>query len=115
MLRLVNAISLNMLGEDCTLKCERILLERAKEIWQNPAKIYGLDKEVVIGHQDLAAIVGPLMGSVFGASRATVQLNPEDECLVAQYTGPRLPEGTTKLPEGAKIIWWHVRVTASSV
>lgn len=43
-------------------------------------------------------------------NRIDVKLSPGDVALVAQYTGPRLPEGTTSLPEGAKLEWWLIEV-----
>ena len=112
MLKLVNALSLNMLEGDCILQCRTVSLEKVKEIWLDGRRIYLLDKETVIDHKDLAAIVGAMIGIPIRSSRESVWLNPGDECLVAQYTGPRLPEGTTTLPEGAKIVWWHVGITA---
>lgn len=35
--------------------------------------------------------------------RLTVKMSEADSLIVAQYSGPRLPEGSTELPEGAKI------------
>lgn len=51
-----------------------------------------------IGHADIARIVGLPM------NRETCPpLKAGEQFLVAQYVGPRLPEGATSLPEGAKI------------
>jgi len=35
----------------------------------------------------------------------SVNLTEQDQLLVAQYKGSRLPEGTTTLPEGASITY----------
>lgn len=43
-------------------------------------------------------------------SRATVALSPDDDALIGQYVGPRLPAGATELPTGARIDWFHVRL-----
>jgi hypothetical protein len=43
-------------------------------------------------------------------NRANVSLAAGDRVLVGQYSGPRLPEGTTTLPEGATIKWLVVTV-----
>jgi hypothetical protein len=40
----------------------------------------------------------------------SVALASGDEAVVAQYVGPRLPEGATALPEGANFSWFLVRV-----
>jgi hypothetical protein len=58
----------------------------------------------VVGHPDTAAVLGVAF------NRATLRLNAGDVLYVAQYVGPRLPEGTVTLPEGARFDWVEVRV-----
>jgi len=65
-----------------------------------------------VGHADTAAVMtaalqeaAPEHGIVIPCNRATVQLHRGDRALVGQYSGPRLQEGATKLPEGATIRW----------
>ena len=48
-------------------------------------------------------------------NRATVALKEGDVALVGQYSGPRLPEGATSLPEGAAIKWLVVGVNAPAL
>ena len=40
--------------------------------------------------------------------RPNLMFEPEDLVVVAQYVGPRLPEGATSLPENAKIDYFAV-------
>lgn len=59
-----------------------------------------------IGHADMAAVVGNLLEKEVPMNRDTMKFH--GVMLVAQYTGPRLPEGTTVLPEGAAVEFWLV-------
>ena len=61
-----------------------------------------------IGHADTAAVVGSQLGLELTANRLNVVLGDDVQLVVAQYTGPRLPEGVTKLPQGASIRYWMV-------
>jgi hypothetical protein len=58
----------------------------------------------VVGHPDTAAMLGVAF------NRATLRLSAGDVLYVAQYLGPRLPEGTVTLPEGARFEWIEVRL-----
>ncbi len=64
----------------------------------------------VIGHADLARLASQTIGLELPVNRISVSLQGGDTLFVAQYTGPRLPEGATSLPEGASIVWWRVDV-----
>lgn len=59
----------------------------------------------VIGHQDLANVLGVSM------NRESIKLDSGDELFVAQVMGGRLPEGSTTLPEGVTIELLQVTVT----
>jgi hypothetical protein len=50
-----------------------------------------------IGHKDLAAILN------LPFNRQTITLKRGEKFIIAQYIGPRLSEGTTKLPVNASI------------
>ena len=63
-----------------------------------------------IGHADTAKVVGGLIGVDLSANRANVFLKPGEKMVVAQYIGPRLPEGATQLPDGARIEFRLVKV-----
>lgn len=109
MLYVVNAFSLNMLKENCKLDCKTIEQDEAKKLWVSPdSKLTGAKS--AIGHKDMAKIVGDALGTVIAENRISVKVSLGDVLLVAQYTGPRLPEGITVLPDGAKIVWWKVVV-----
>lgn len=106
-----NAFSLNMLNEsvfyhgDCNIVVAQMDHEDASEFVANP------DVESVVGHADVAAIMSAdLFGAPIRVNRTTASLNKGDKLLVGQYSGPRLPEGATKLPEDAVIRWMLVTI-----
>lgn len=65
-----------------------------------------------VGHADTAALFSCVLETEVPAARTSVALTPADVLLVGQYKGPRLPEGATELPEGSKIVWYHVALDA---
>jgi len=104
---ITNAVSLNMLPPDCTsggIIFRRLSLSEAQRL------VHEADTVVsAIGHADTARLVGQQLGIELAADRRSVQLGDE-YTLVAQYIGPRLPEGTTELPVGARIEFFLVRL-----
>ena len=68
--------------------------------------------ESVIGHADTAKLISSQLGVDLPANRVSVKLELGEQMIVAQYSGPRLPEGTTELPEGARIDYFIVTVAA---
>jgi len=106
MLYLMNAISLNMFDIDDTIRIKVVplSLEQVKVLVRE-------DKDILIsaiGHEDTARIISNLLGEDIKPNRISVKLTPQDYAIIAQYTGPRLPEGSTKLPEGAEIKFYMV-------
>lgn len=97
-----NAFSVNMLSESVAVSFCKLDTEQAKRM----VRTYGAVS--AIGHPDTAKVVSGLLGIELAASRINVSLKSGDMMLVAQYTGPRLPEGATELPEGAQIVFWSV-------
>lgn len=92
---LLNAFSLNMVVEDDgRLVYRKISSDRAKELLSHKC-------ESCIGHQQLANFLTEKWGFDIAFNRCTNALNPGDTFIVAQYKGPRLPEGATTLPEDA--------------
>ena len=108
---ITNAFSINMLDSEVASQnglayCFRfnpVTLDQVREILGA-----GGYHRSCIGHADTAHLVGKELGLPLKMNRETVRIMPHDVILVAQYTGPRLPEGTTELPEGASINYWIV-------
>jgi hypothetical protein len=109
MLYLSNAFSLNMLPREWR-RYEFVPLFPAEAAVL--AYILRDQLQNVIGHADTAAVVAEvLQAEVAGLElpapqRVTVRLERDDEVIIAQYTGPRLPEGAPRLPEGARLEFW---------
>jgi hypothetical protein len=103
---ITNAISLNMLPADAAggvIVFLRISPDDAQRL------VAASRGPVVsaIGHADTARLVGAQLGIELPPARISVTLGG-DPVLVAQYVGPRLPEGATELPEGARIEYFVV-------
>ena len=114
---LANALSLNMTDPDD----ESVSFTRTR---LTPKKVADYLKKSTfhvfnrIGHPDTAAVVASQLAE-YGymapeAKREDVTLKQGDVVYVAQYSGPRLPQGATHLPEGARVIWYRVVVTRVS-
>lgn len=67
-------------------------------------QVDGFPKDCVsfVGHQDTANMLG------VECHRGDCKITRDDVLYVAQYVGPRLPEGATTLPEGAQIEFYRV-------
>ena len=63
-----------------------------------------------VGHADTAGLFEAELGIPVPCNRTTVRLVSGDRVVVGQYSGPRLPEGSTTLPEGAAIKWLLVTI-----
>lgn len=94
-----NAFSLNM------VTFNNLSLLRIKKV-----SAFDIPKDVksVIGHPDTATLVSNLLGFECPYNRVSLTLNSIDVLYVAQYKGPRLPEGATELPAGATIDFLEV-------
>ena len=99
-----NAFSLNMLTNDK----ERVMDMKPITLEEFTQEIKEGGWESSVGHGDMASLLSEMTGEKIPANRRNDSLGKEDILLVAQYSGPRLPEGATKLPEGAKIVFWKV-------
>lgn len=58
-----------------------------------------------VGHADAARIFAGALGRDVPVNRIGITLTVSDRYLIGQYLGPRLPEGATELPPGARIAW----------
>ena len=71
--------------------------------------LYMSDKiDSFIGHADTAAMVGVDLELPLVPNMEKYVFSQSDTIIVAQYTGPRLPEGCKSLPEGSKLDYWLV-------
>lgn len=103
---LLNAFSLNMVKvEECSIKMKEISLLSAKEILMSESvKSY-------VGHSDTCGILSSLLGVEVVFNRSTFYFDGDNsDAIVAQYNGPRLPEGSTELPEGASFKFFMIKV-----
>jgi len=66
----------------------------------------------VVGHADVAAVIAKALGcpGMIDVNRVSIVLEKDDVLFVAQYIGPRLPEGAKVLPEGATIRWFKAKL-----
>ena len=105
MLYLTNAFSMNMfeLQDSLSFRITRV---------EYPLDILMKEQFVsAIGHQDLANILTDMWELDIPYNRISLKLSTGDTCLIAQYVGPRLEEGTTTLPDGATIQFAIVEFT----
>lgn len=104
-MKLLNAFSFNMIGSfPVTVEAVEISAYYA-------AYLFSVDPvESFVGHPDTAAVFTDVLGLNVPAVRGNASLVKDDVVIVGQYVGPRLPEGATKLPEGATIKWLHVTI-----
>jgi Domain of unknown function (DUF1874) len=103
-IKVCNAFSLNMVSA---------LVADIKVIQITPAEVkefLEVGVESCVGHVDTAAVFSQQLGVEIPAARVTVDLTSNETIIVGQYSGPRLPEGATTLPEGAAIKWFMVHV-----
>ena len=116
-----NAFSLNMIPsginhclywiKERTLDEVKVMLSAANEIAS------------IVGHEDTARVFSDVLGVTVEYNRTNYTMDIEgfaksvsggtdsdtiETLIVGQYSGPRLQEGATTLPEGATIKWFDV-------
>lgn len=110
-IKILNAFSASMLPDD--------LMEgrRAHTVTFQPMNINEIKQilthagyESYIGHENTADILSSLFGVEIKANRQSIKLDVGDVAIVAQYSGPRLPEGATVLPEGSDIKFFLIEI-----
>jgi len=104
MVYLTNAFSINMLNRSSHV----VSFIPATE--DEVRALLGQGFISAIGHADTANVLEEMLGLPVPANRINVTLQKGDVAIVAQYIGPRLPEGATTLPEGARIEFWLVQL-----
>ena len=101
---ILNAFSLNMIVGNADIVVREVAPTVAASLAANCIS--------AVGHADTAAVFSSVLEVEIPCNRATVALKEGDVALVGQYSGPRLAEGATSLPEGATIKWMVVGVHA---
>ncbi len=100
---ITNAFSLNMLARlDANIKTEELSIPQVQEELNNGF-------ESAMGHS--TELVSSILGMQIPMNRITNKIQDGESILVAQYVGPRLPEGAVELPEGATLKFIKVTVT----
>lgn len=112
-----NAFSLGMLGDvglwaDKRIAVRRLADDEARRLLEVCSEA-GYRLVSGVGHADTARIFTGILGTEVPMNRVSLDLSGLDLILVGQYSGPRLPEGTTTLPEGATIKWFTVQDTTA--
>lgn len=107
-LTIVNAFSVNMLAQSDMVKVLFVRVEDPANLLEALSREF----EVVsaVGHGDTATLFTSILNREVPVNRMTVTLQGQDELLLGQYSGPRLPEGATELPQGARIDWFAVQL-----
>lgn len=98
-----NAFSLNMLGD--LLPNVKVSIDAVSV---DEIKTSGFHS--VVGHADTANVLSDVLGVSVVCNRETVSLKKDDVLYVAQLMGGRLPEGSTKLPEGYSFTFLKVTI-----
>ena len=98
-----NAFSLNMLTLEVGVTDLQVCPTSPEFIREEIEAAGGFTS--IVGHADTAVVFSGLLGLDVPCNRATFQLEEGVTLFVGQYKGPRLPEGATTLPEGAKVEW----------
>ena len=96
---LLNAFSPNMLSIE-----DSMLVRFTKMSEVTAIELFHREPiESAVGHKATAKILTQKLGQEVRFNRATVRLGPGSKAVLAQYKGPRLDEGITELPDGARI------------
>lgn len=108
-MKLFNAFSLNMVDES-------VYADNAVDISVTTTStefVAAYFTESYVEHQSTADVFASQLGKEVKLNRATVSFKESEMFFVGQYIGPRLPEGATVLPDGAKINWLQVYISIS--
>lgn len=97
-MKILNAVSGNMFPSmDWMIRSKSLSLSEAKTVLAENSI------ESFVGHADTARVLSNELGVEIPAERRNASLAVGETAFVAQYKGPRLVEGATVLPDGARI------------
>jgi hypothetical protein len=105
---LANSLSINMIGFS-QLGEAKVFIARISPGAAHEILAGGF--ESAVGHESTAALIAADLCLPVRADRQSIKINPGDKLVVAQYVGPRLPEGATELPPGARLDYFLVEVS----
>ncbi len=112
-----NAFSLSMLdrvqqsGRDAMdgVRVPKPLSDESLNEWLMMFLNGKVEYESAVGHGSTANLFSNQLGIPVPMNRVSVKLDhPDLHAIIGQYSGPRLEEGATELPEGARIEWWII-------
>ena len=116
---IANAFSLSMLQRDHQrddVQSSRLIVPRPVDdprAWLSEWLAHGAQVESILGHASTQALFEGVLGVSCPVNRISFRFAPLDRygqrdelVLIGQYSGPRLVEGATQLPEGATLEWW---------
>lgn len=98
-----NAFSIQMMEES-----GRVVFQRLSDAGARAMMEDATDYVSCVGHEDTAAVFSHELGKEIKMNRTSVTLTTDDQMLVGQLTGGRLPEGAKELPEDFRLQWWLV-------
>ena len=77
----------------------------AREVSIHEARDFGVTARSAVGHKETARLFSQKLGFEVAHNRQTIALEPEDQLLIGQYVGERLPEYQEQRPDGAELRW----------
>ena len=106
-----NAFSCQMISDVTVVR--PVTTEEVKSycVIKTYSKLDELGAVSVVGHPDIARIIGRELNCSVPVNRVSVKLEKGDTLYIGQYVGARLPEGATELPEGATVMWFKALYT----
>lgn len=107
MIKVANAFSINMLNQfPCDVRFQEINKDECLSIIQQ----HNYELDSYIGHEDTANVLSTELNINIPAKRQSLIINKNEQILIIQLIGGRLPEGTTKLPENFKFKYFVVQI-----
>lgn len=109
MLIFVNAFSVNMLSDPKNqVTFDKVPPDHVQDLVDSYLRMKSF-----IGHKETSDILSEMFNADIPQNRISYKMQASDVVILAQYTGPRLAEGATTLPPGAKIEFWRVKLNRS--